>query len=162
MWPILILVFVTVQRIVELIIARRNTTTLLQQGGREIGAEHYPLIVGFHSAWITTLWFGALGQNVIWPWVAIFAVLQALRIWVLATLGPRWTTRIIITPEKPLVVGGPFRFFKHPNYMVVAVEIFVLPLAFGLYRLALVGGIINLCILAYRIRIEEKALLPLR
>jgi methyltransferase len=88
--------------------------------------------------------------------------LQALRVWVLATLGPRWTTRIILMPEKPLVIGGPFNYVRHPNYAVVAAEIFVLPLAFGLIKFALINGIINLGILAYRIRIEEAALAPKR
>ncbi len=162
MWPLAILAFVTVQRIFELVIARRNTAGLMQKGGREIGASHYPIIVGFHSAWLLGLWIFARGQDVIWPLIAIFALLQALRIWVLATLGPRWTTRIIIMPEKPLVVGGPFKFLNHPNYLVVAAEIFVLPLAFGLVWFAVIGGLINLCILAYRIRIEEQALSPLR
>jgi methyltransferase len=88
----------------------------------------------------------------------VFVVLQALRVWVLTTLGPRWTTRIILMPEKPLVVSGPFRYLNHPNYAVVTTEIFVLPLAFGLYWFALIGGMINLCILAYRIKVEESAL----
>jgi methyltransferase len=162
MWPLLILTFVTVQRLVELVIAKRNTAALLATGGKEIGAAHYPLIVAFHSLWILGLWIFAREQSINWTLIGVFAVLQTLRIWVLATLGKRWTTRIIIMPEKPLVVGGPFRFFKHPNYAVVACEIFVLPLAFGLVWFAVLGGAINLAILAYRIHVEERALSPQR
>jgi methyltransferase len=162
MWPIIILAFVTLQRLAELLIARRNTAALLANGGREIGAAHYPIIVVFHAAWLLGLWYFARGQDVNWILFAVFAVLQAARVWVLATLGPRWTTRIILMSEKPLVVGGPFKFMNHPNYFVVACEIFVLPLAFGLVAFALIGGVINLLILAYRIRIEEQALSPKR
>lgn len=162
MWPILIMAFVTVQRLAELVIAKRNTATLLANGAREIGAAHYPIIVLFHSAWILGLWILARGQEVNWLLMGIFAILQGLRIWVLTTLGPRWTTRIIILPEKPLVLAGPFKFLRHPNYTVVALEIFILPLAFGLVSFAVIGGIINLGILAYRISIEEAALAPSR
>lgn len=158
MWPIIILGLVTVQRLAELVIAKRNTAALLANGGREVGAAHYPVIVLFHAAWLLGLWFMARGQDVNWILIGVFATLQAARVWVLTTLGPRWTTRIILMPEKPLVAGGPFKFFRHPNYAVVAAEIFVLPLAFGLVTFAIIGGVINLGILAYRISIEEAAL----
>jgi methyltransferase len=162
MWPIIILTLVTVQRLAELVIARRNTAALMAAGGREVGAAHYPIIVLFHAAWLLGLWVFARGHDVNWILIAVFAVLQAARVWVLATLGPRWTTRIILMPEKPLVVGGPFKFIRHPNYAVVAAEIFILPLAFGLISFAIIGGVINLGILAYRISIEEAALVPNR
>ncbi len=162
MWPIVILAFVTLQRLVEVVIARRNSAALIAQGGREVGASHYSLIVAFHAAWIIGLWIFAPGSEVNILWLALFALLQAMRVWVLQTLGPRWTTRIIIMPEKPLVVAGPFQYVRHPNYLVVALEIFILPLAFGLSWFALIGGIINLGILATRIRIEERALSPSR
>jgi methyltransferase len=158
MWPIILLTLVTIQRLAELVIARRNTAALLANGGREIGARHYPAIVIFHAAWLLGLWYFARGQGVNWILIAVFAVLQAARVWVLTTLGPRWTTRIILMPEKPLVVGGPFKFMNHPNYAVVALEIFVLPMAFGLLWFAFVGGVINICLLAARVNIEEQAL----
>lgn len=153
---------VTLQRLAELIIAKRNTAALMHQGGREVGARHYPVIVIFHAIWLLGLWIYARGQDVNWILIAIFVVLQAARVWVLATLGSRWTTRIIVMPTRPLVIGGPFKFIRHPNYAVVAAEIFVLPLAFGLVNFALIGGLINLGILAYRISIEEAALAPNR
>jgi methyltransferase len=162
MWPMFILILVTLQRGGELVIARRNTAALLASGGHEVGAAHYPLIVMFHSAWLFGLWVLARDQPVNWFLMGAFLILQAIRIWVLATLGQRWTTRIIIMPTKPLVLGGPFQFLKHPNYIVVALEIFILPLAFGLIWFAALSGVINLCILAYRIRIEEQALSPQR
>ncbi len=162
MWPEIILALVTLQRLAELVIARRNTAALMARGGREVGASHYPVIVAFHAAWLLGLWFWARGTDVNWILIGVFAVLQALRVWVLTTLGPRWTTRIILMPEKPLVVGGPFRFIRHPNYLVVALEIFVLPFAFGLMWFGLIAGTINLGILAYRISIEERALSPQR
>jgi methyltransferase len=158
MWPIVILTLVTAQRLFELVLAKRNTAALLAQGGREVGAAHYPVIVLFHTTWLLGLWYFARGQDVNWILIAVFAVLQALRVWVLTTLGPRWTTRIILLPEKPLVVSGPFKYLNHPNYAVVAAEIFVLPLAFGLFWFAVITGVINLCILAYRIKVEESAL----
>jgi methyltransferase len=158
MWPFIILAFVTVQRLAELVIAKRNTAALLDNGGREIGAGHYPIVVAFHASWLLGLWYFAHGQEVSWLLIAVFAVLQAARVWVLTTLGPRWTTRIILMPEKPLIVGGPFKFMKHPNYAVVALEIFVLPMAFGLFWFAIISGAINLCILAGRISVEEQAL----
>ncbi len=162
MGPIIILGLVTAQRLAELVIARRNTAALMAAGGREVGAAHYPIIVLFHAAWLFGLWIFARGQDVNWILIGVFVVLQALRVWVLATLGPRWTTRIILMPEKPLVVGGPFKFMRHPNYAVVAAEIFVLPLAFGLVTFALIGGVTNLGLLAYRIGIESAALAPNR
>jgi methyltransferase len=162
MEPEIILGLVTAQRLAELVIAKRNTAALMANGGREVGAAHYPVIVLFHAAWLLGLWILARGQDVNWILIGVFGLLQALRVWVLATLGPRWTTRIILMPEKPLVLAGPFKFMNHPNYAVVAAEIFVLPLAFGLFWFALIGGVINLGILAYRIRIEEQALSPQR
>jgi methyltransferase len=161
-WPIVILALVTAQRLAELVIARRNTAALLANGGCEVGAAHYPVIVLFHATWLLGLWILARGQEVNLLLLGVFVILQATRVWVLATLGPRWTTRIIVMPDKPLVMGGPFKFMKHPNYAVVAAEIFVLPLAFGLYGFAVITGIVNLAILAYRISVEENALRTMR
>ena len=157
-WPVLILVLVALQRLFELVLARRNTAQLLAQGAHEVGADHYPLIVGFHAAWLLGLFWLTREAAVNWGLVGVFAILQGLRLWVLATLGPRWTTRILIVPKETLVARGPFQFLNHPNYAVVAAEIFVLPLAFGLYGYALVGGLINLAILRLRIGVEERAL----
>ena len=161
-WPIVIMALVTTQRLSELVLAKRNTARLLAAGAYEVAPGHYPVIVLFHTAWILGLWWFAPAQAVNWIFISVFAVLQALRAWVIGTLGPRWTTRIIRVPNETLVSRGPYRFINHPNYLVVALEIFVLPLAFGLYTFAIISGLINLSILAWRIRAEEAALSPAR
>jgi methyltransferase len=162
MLAIAILVLVTLQRLSELVIARRNTAALLTAGGREIGAAHYPIIVVFHAAWIGLLWYLAPSQEVRIFWLGIYLVLQVLRAWVLLTLGRRWTTRIITMPKETLVARGPFKYVTHPNYMVVQGEIMVLPLVFGLTAMALGFGFVSLIILWWRIRTENQALLPNR
>ncbi len=159
MWPaIAILAFVTMQRLGELVIARRNTAKLLAMGAREHAPGHYPMIVAVHIAWLGALWLLAPGRPIHWPLVGLFALLQLGRLWTLHTLGGRWTTRIIVLPDAPLVTGGPFRFVRHANYLVVAGEIAVLPLAFGLLQVAAIFSILNALILAVRIRAEEQAL----
>ncbi|MFC7537310.1 isoprenylcysteine carboxyl methyltransferase family protein [Sphingomonas sp. GCM10030256] len=159
MWPaIAILAFVTLQRLAELALARSNTARLLAAGAREFAPGHYPLIVGVHASWLTALWWLAPGRPIHWPLLALFALLQLGRIWVIRTLGPRWTTRIIVLPGAPLVTGGPFRFVSHPNYLVVIGEIAVLPLVFGLWQVAAVFTLLNAAVLFVRIRAENAAL----
>lgn len=155
---IAVLAFVTLQRLGELVLARRNTARLLASGAVEVGAAHYPMIVAVHAAWILGLWWLAWDRPISLFGLAVFAVLQALRVWVIATLGPRWTTRIIILREAPLVRRGPYRLLSHPNYAVVAAEIAVLPLAFGLPVFALVFTALNAAVLWVRIRAENVAL----
>ncbi|HEX8046706.1 isoprenylcysteine carboxyl methyltransferase family protein [Rhizobium sp.] len=159
LWPsIALLTFVTLQRLAELIHAQRNTAALLAQGGREIAPGHYPYMVAMHTAWLVSLWLLAAGRPVSPVWFVIFMVLQSLRIWVLATLKGRWTTRIIVLPGAPLVTSGPYRFLSHPNYAVVIGEIAVLPLTFGLPLHAAVFSLLNAAILTIRIRAENAAL----
>ena len=159
----LILGLVTLQRLAELVLARRNTQRLLARGAHEVAAGHYPLIVALHAAWLAGLWYIVLwrgGDGVSWGWLAAFVVLQGLRVWVIATLGARWTTRIIVLPGAPLVTRGPYRFVSHPNYLVVAGEMLVLPLVFGLMAYGLVFSLLNGLVLWVRIRAEEAALRP--
>jgi methyltransferase len=156
--PIIILGLVTLQRLAELVVARRNTEALLARGAYEAAPGHYPLIVAVHALWLAALWWLAPGEPVFWPLIGIFALLQLGRLWVLATLGRRWTTRIIVVPGEQLVARGPFRLVRHPNYLIVAGEIAILPLAFGLWQAALVFTLANAAVLAIRIRAEEKAL----
>lgn len=153
-----IVALVVAQRLVELWIARRNTAALIAQGGVEHGAGHYPVIVLLHSAWLMAMLWVALGEPAVnYPLIGIFLVLQAGRVWVLTTLGRYWTTRIITMPGAPMIRRGPFRFVRHPNYLVVALEIVVLPLAFGRIDLAVLFGSANVAVLAWRIRAEERA-----
>lgn len=157
----LILALVAAQRIAEVIYAERNTRALRARGGREIGAGHYPLLVLLHAGWLAALFLLVpAGTPISWPWLGVFVVLQGLRLWVIASLGPYWTTRIITLEAAPLIRRGPYRFFRHPNYAVVVAEIAVLPLVFGAWQIALVFSVLNLALLAWRIRVEERALAP--
>ena len=153
-----ILVFVTLERLFELWLARRNTRRLIAKGAREHGRNHYPFIVAVHVLWIASLWWLARSRPIDGFWLAAFVLLEISRVWVLATLGRRWTTRIIVDPEEELVESGPYRFVNHPNYWVVIGEIAVLPLAFGLWQVALIFSLLNLAVLAVRIREENRAL----
>lgn len=153
-----ILAFVTLQRLGELVLARRNTARLMANGAVEASAGHYPLIVTLHGAWLLGLWLLAWDLRPNLAWLGVFAVLQLLRVWVLATLGARWTTRIIVVPGEVLVDKGPYRFLSHPNYCVVAAEIIVLPLVFGLAGYGLVFSLLNAAVLFLRIRAENRAL----
>jgi methyltransferase len=157
-WAILLLALVTAERLGELWLASRNTQTLLAQGGREAGAGHYPLIVGLHAVWLAGLWALGWAAPLDPPWLAVFLVLQGMRVWVLVTLGRRWTTRIIILPGVPLVTHGPYRFLTHPNYVVVIGEIASLPLCLGMPWYALVFSIANLAVLSIRVRAENASL----
>ncbi|HKP79141.1 MAG TPA: isoprenylcysteine carboxylmethyltransferase family protein [Phenylobacterium sp.] len=153
-----VLALVTAQRLGELVLAQRNTRELLSRGGVESGAAHYPLIVALHAAWLAGLWFLAWDRPIHSPWLVAYIVLQALRAWTLWSLGRRWTTRIITVPGETLVRRGPYRFMRHPNYLVVVGEIAVLPLVFGLWGFALGFSVLNALMLAIRIRAESQAL----
>ena len=156
-YAIAILAYVTLERLFELWLARRNTSRLMAQGAREFGASHYPLIVVIHVLWLLTLWSLAPWRGVDRFWLARYGLLQIARAWVLGTLGPRWTTRIIILPGAPLVETGPYRFLNHPNYWVVVGEIAVLPLVFGLAWVALAFSILNAAVLWVRNSEENRA-----
>lgn len=153
-----VLTLVTLQRLAELAYARFNETRLRKSGAVEHGASHYPLIVALHATWLAGLWIAGSGTRPDYGWLAIFLLLQSLRVWVLHTLGPRWTTRIFVLPDTPPIRKGPYRFLSHPNYAVVAAEIFVLPMAFGLVAYALIFSVLNAAVLAVRIRAENAAL----
>ena len=162
MWPYVVLSLFTLQRISELLLSRSNTANLLAAGAEEVGAEHYPVIVAFHSLWLLGLWILAPAQVYSWALIAVLVILQALRAWVIFSLGQRWTTRIIRVPHEKLIESGLYQYHRHPNYIVVVIEILVLPLAFGLVAYAVIGGLINIGIVAWRIRAENAALALLR
>jgi methyltransferase len=153
-----VLVFVTLQRLSELLVARHNTAELLAKGGVEHGAAHYPVMVALHGSWLAGLWWFAIAQPVSMALLCLYGACQVFRLWILISLGRRWTTRIITVPGEALVARGPYRLMRHPNYALVAVEIPLLPLVFGLAGYAVVFALLNLAMLAWRIRVEETAL----
>lgn len=155
---IVILSLVTLERLGELWLSNRNTRRLLAQGAREAGAGHYPVMIALHVLWLAALWWLGPGHQVEPFWLAVFVLLELARVWVVTTLGPRWTTRIIVLPGAPLVRAGPYRWVDHPNYIVVVAEIAVLPLIFGLWQVALLFSLLNAAVLAVRIHEENRAL----
>jgi methyltransferase len=154
----IILALVTLQRIGELVAARRNTRNLMARGAIELAPEHYPLIVAVHTAWLISLWVFGHNEPLNAMALAAYLVLQGFRGWIFWTLGARWTTRIIVVPGEPLVSAGPYRYLSHPNYAVVAGEIAVLPLVLSLPWISAISTILNAGVLAIRIRAENRAL----
>lgn len=155
-----LLLYVTLERLFELVLSRRNARALLAEGAYEVGRGHYPLIVGVHVLWLLALWALWLLGHAAFQWLPaiLYLLVQGLRFWTVASLGVFWTTRIIVVPQAPLVVTGPYRFLRHPNYVVVVLEIALLPLALGSWPLALGFSIANAGVLYLRIRTEEAAL----
>jgi len=155
----IILAIVVVQRGAELVLAERNRRRLLDAGGVEVGARHYPFFILLHGAWLVAL-FAVVPADaaVSWPWLAVFVALQAGRVWVIVSLGRYWTTRIITLPGVPLVRRGPYRYLRHPNYLVVVGEIAVLPLVFGAWQVAVLFSVLNAVLLWHRIGVEDAAL----
>lgn len=157
--PQWIVVAIALARVLELIHAHRNARRLLAEGGQAFGDRHYPAIVGLHAGWLAALWWA--GRDISEPdWLlfGLFVLLELGRLWVIATLGRFWTTRIITLPEAPLVRDGPYRWVRHPNYLIVALEIPVLLFAYAAPGLAVLFGAANILLLAHRIRVEEDAL----
>ena len=150
--------FLIAQRLVELGLAQWNTMRLRAAGGVEFGAAHYRLMVALHAFWLLGLWVFGHGRSVNPVWLGFFIALQAARVWVIASLGRRWTTRVIIMPGAAPISRGPYRWLRHPNYAVVVAEIAVVPLALDLPLFALVLLLANAVMLAYRIRVENQAL----
>jgi methyltransferase len=159
----LLIPLVIVQRLVELRIARRNERKLRARGAVEAGRDHYPAIVALHLLWFV----GMIGEiliqsrqiNPFWlPLLLIFLAAQWLRWLTIRTLGERWNTRILILPGARAITGGPYRYVRHPNYIVVAVELLILPLIFSAYLTAATATLLNAVLLRIRIRAEERAL----
>lgn len=155
-WVILL---VALQRLGELWLSARNTRWQIAQGAREVGRAHYPLIVLVHAGWLIAMLVTippTAAINV--PLIVVFIGLQIGRIWVIASLGRYWTTRIICNPAVPLVRRGPYRWLRHPNYLIVIMEIAVLPLAFGAWQIAVIFSLANAAVLWWRIRVENATL----
>lgn len=153
-----------VERLVELVLSKRNAAWAFARGGVETGQRHYRVMVVFHSLFLAACvaevflmhrpflggWSGAaLGGAV---------VAQGLRYWAISTLGPRWNSRIIVVPDLPPVVAGPYRFLRHPNYVAVVLELACVPLIHGAWWTAVFFSVGNLVLLSVRIRAEEAAL----
>ena len=155
------LTLVALQRLIELVWARSNTARLRRRGAVEADAGGYPFFVLLHASWLTSLAiFVPAATPPDWLLLGVFALIQLGRIWVIASLGAYWTTRIINLPDAPLVRTGPYRYVRHPNYLLVIAEIAVLPLAFGAAAIAAIFSALNLVLIARRIRIENRVLAP--
>jgi len=159
-----LILLVGVERVAELVVSRRNERWSMERGGIEYGASHYRFMVVLH----TGLLVGALVEVHVlsrtiypwlaWPMLALVIAAQGLRWWCIRTLGPRWNTRIVVVPGLPLVTGGPYRWFHHPNYVAVVVEGIALPLVGSAWITALVFTALNIPLLGVRIRAENAAL----
>ena len=154
---------VGVQRLLELLYSRRNERRLRARGAVERGGGHYPVIVAVHALWlVSTLVEGLLRgpePPVWWPLpLAAFLLVQPLRYWAILSLGENWNTRVLVVPGAKLVRRGPYRYFPHPNYVVVGVEILTFPLIFGAWITAVVFSLLNAALLYVRIRTENRAL----
>ena len=157
------LALVALQRLLELAYASRNTARLRRRGAVEADARTYPFYVLLHASWLTSLaLFVPAATAPDWRLIGIFAFLQLGRFWVISSLGAYWTTRIITLPDAPLVRTGPYRYFRHPNYLVVVAEIALLPLAFGAVAIAATFSTLNMMLIARRIWVEDRVLAPRR
>lgn len=153
-----LILIIALQRLAELALARRNTSRLLLIGAVERGADHYPALVALHAAWLGTVAVLAAGQTIAWGWVLAYMALQALRVWTIHSLNGRWTTRILVLPGQAAVTGGPYRYLRHPNYVIVALELALVPLALGAPGVALIFTLANAALMQIRLRTEEAAL----
>ncbi len=154
-----VLIYIVVQRLVELVHANRNTRRLLSEGGQEHGADHYHYFIFLHSAWIAIIALLVDPRHIILPaMLALFVGTQLLRLWTLASIGRWWTTRIISAPHFDRVKRGPYKYISHPNYLVVILEIAIVPLMLGLPWVALVFSGLNALLLRHRIAVENAVL----
>jgi methyltransferase len=161
-----ILSAVALQRLAELLYSNRNTKKLLTEGGKEVGQSHYPVMIAIHTGWLFTITtFVVLADTrsvdelIIWPLIGVYGLVQLGRFWVLYSLGRYWSTKVIDLPEAPLIRKGPYRWIKHPNYLIVVLEVALLPMALQMWGIALVFSILNAGILAWRIQVENRALI---
>lgn len=154
---------VVIQRLVELGVANRNERWIRSQGAIEVGASHYKWMVLMHTAFFVSLLVEVLFFNrplsPFWGWLlAIFLLMQVLRVWCLSSLGKFWNTKILILPGANVQKKGPYRWVRHPNYVIVTTELIVLPLLFSAYYTAVLFLLLNLWMLSVRIPAEERAL----
>jgi methyltransferase len=161
---VVLVLAVGLERLFELVVAKRNLAWALERGGVETGFGHYPVMVVLHTALLVGCIVEVLALDrpfvpaLGWPMVVLVLAAQGLRWWCIRTLGPQWNTRVVIVPGLPLVGGGPYRFLRHPNYVAVVVEGLALPLAHSAWLTAVVFTVANAALLTVRIRTEARAL----
>ncbi|HKW13452.1 MAG TPA: isoprenylcysteine carboxylmethyltransferase family protein [Candidatus Krumholzibacteria bacterium] len=163
LWPAVVLAVMIGQRIGELYLSSQNLPYIRAQGGREFGRAHFPLIVAVHTlfpiVFVIELLHWHTRPGPLWPlWLALFLAAQVLRYSAIVALGKRWSTRVFVLPDVPLVKGGPYRWLRHPNYVAVVIEFIAAPMLLGAWRTALCIGVLNAAVLAVRIRCENDAL----
>jgi len=157
--PQIAALLILAQRGAEEVHSARNTRALLARGAREEGAAYYPVVAAAHLGWIASL-FSLVppDTHVYWPLVGLYLLLQVVRYWVIATLGPYWTHRIITLDEAPVVSSGAYSIVRHPNYAITVAETLLLPLAFSAFAVAVIMTAIWVAVLSYKIRLEDAAL----
>lgn len=157
--PQIAALLVLIQRGAEEMHSARNTKALLARGAREEGGKFYPVVAVVHLGWIASVFFLIPPDApVFWPLIGLYLALQAARYWVIATLGPYWTHRIITIDEAPVIDAGPYRYLKHPNYAIAVAETLLLPSAFSAIALALIMTAIWAAVLHHKIQLENEAL----
>jgi methyltransferase len=158
MYFILFISFVIFQRLLELVVAKRNEAWARSQGAVEYGKAHYPFIVALHTLFIISMIaeYFYLGGEFSLLMLIIFLLLISLKIWTIGSLGKYWNTKILRIPNSVFIKKGPYKLFKHPNYFIVICEIIVIPLVFHLYATAIVFSVLNAIMLTVRIREEER------
>lgn len=158
--------FIVSQRIIELFIAKSNEKWMKQRGAIEFGVKHYRFIVMLHVLFFVTFFLEKRlfnqGISSVWPlFLFVFLLAQIIRVWAITSLGKFWNTKIIVLTNANVIRKGPYRFIKHPNYLVVAIELAVVPLLFNCYLTAVLFTILNGFILMVRVPEEERALYEL-
>lgn len=159
MYFIIFILFLITQRLTELYVSKRNEKWLLERGAVEYGREHYPFIVALHTLFIVSLiaeYYLSGGKVMDYIFLALFIVLLLFKYWILSSLGTYWNTRIYRVPGAVAVRKGPYKLFKHPNYVDVVCEIAIIPLVFHLYYTAVIFTVLNAVMLSVRIRVENK------
>ncbi|MEF2095669.1 isoprenylcysteine carboxylmethyltransferase family protein [Bacillus sp. CFBP9009] len=157
------IILIAIQRLVELYIAKQNEKQLKAAGAVEYGESHYRWMVLMHLSFFIVLIIEVvvLERNMsgLWPiWLTLFLIAQSGRIWAIRSLGKHWNTKIIVVPDADVVIKGPYKYFKHPNYIIVATEILVISLLFNAYYTAIIFSLLNVWMMTVRIPLEEKAL----
>jgi methyltransferase len=155
--------FIIAERLSELVIAKKNERWLKEKGAEEFGKGHYKYIVLVHVLFLLSFWLEATLQGVrlspFWPIILSgFLITQLLRVWTILSLGRFWNTKILVVPNAKVIAKGPYRWLRHPNYVIVTLEFVLIPLLFQAYWTAIIFSLLNMIVLFIRISIEEQVL----